>query len=225
MSAPAGTEARFQTASDQSLLVYFGDRITPEAHQQVVKLLRMLEVQPIAGVRNLHPAYTSLLIDFDALVLRQDQLELLLREDLSHLEEVVLPQARLVEIPVCYGGDFGPDLADVAASHGITAEQVIELHAAGSYEVFFLGFAPGFAYLAGLPKALSTPRLAVPRKKVPRGSVGIAGNQTAVYPLETPGGWRLIGRTPLAMFRPDGWVRAYLGGAIRGHRRSMSENA
>jgi len=203
MSAPAAANARFQTASDQSLLVYFGDRITLEAHQQIMKLLRLLEAEPVAGVRNLHPAYTSLLVDFDALALRQDQLEAVLGRYLERLEQVTLPKATQVEIPVCYGGEFGPDLANVAAAHGIAPAQVIELHAAANYEVYFLGFAPGFAYLGGLPEALSTPRLAVPRKKVPRGSVGIAGDQTAVYPLETPGGWRLIGRTPLAMFRPN----------------------
>jgi inhibitor of KinA len=207
MSAPAARKARFQTASDQSLLVYFGDRITPGAHQQVMKLLRLLQAEPVAGIRNLHPAYTSLLIDFDALALLQDQLERVLRQYLDRLDQIALPQARQVEIPVCYGGEFGPDLADVAAAHGVTVAQAIEIHASASYEVFFLGFAPGFAYLGGLPEALATPRLAVPRKKVPRGTVGIAGSQTAVYPLETPGGWRLIGRTPLPMFMPD-WQTA-----------------
>jgi inhibitor of KinA len=114
-----------------------------------------------------------------------------------------LPEPREVEIPVCYGGDFGPDLREVAASRGLSPEQVIELHTSTSYLVYFLGFVPGFAYLGELPEALVTPRLGSPRKKVPAGSVGIAGNQTGVYPFETPGGWRLLGRTPLAMFRAD----------------------
>ena len=106
-----------------------------------------------------------------------------------------------MEIPVCYGGDFGPDLSEVAALHRSTPEQVIELHAATTYLVYFLGFVPGFAYLGELPEALVTPRLAAPRRRVPAGSVGIAGNQTGVYPFETPGGWRLLGRTPTPMFR------------------------
>jgi inhibitor of KinA len=213
----SSSSARFERASDQSLLIYFEpqvknsrakarplqSQITLKAHEQVRKLLRLLELEPIAGVRNLHPAYCSLLVKFDALRWQHEELERKLREYLERLQEVRLPDAREVEIPVCYGGEFGPDLEEVAALHGMTPEQVIELHAATSYLVYFLGFVPGFAYLGELPEALVTPRLAMPRKKVPAGSVGIAGNQTGVYPFETPGGWRLLGRTPMAMFRTD----------------------
>lgn len=166
-------------------------------------MLRLLEQEPIAGVRNLHPAYCSILVNFDPLKWTHDKLERELRHDLSRLGNVQLPQSRQVEIPVCYGGEFGPDLEDVAAAHGITAERVVELHSSATYLVYFLGFVPGFAYLGELPQELLTPRLPAPRKKVPAGSVGIAGNQTGVYPFETPGGWRLLGRTPLAMFRTD----------------------
>jgi inhibitor of KinA len=203
MHAPAGNLARFERASDQSLLIYFGQQITLNAHEQVRKLLRLLELEPIAGVRNLHSAYCSLLVKFDALRWRHEELEGKLREYLERLQEVRLPDAHEVEIPVCYGGECGPDLNEVAALHGMTPEQVIELHASTSYLVYFLGFVPGFAYLGELPETLATPRLVAPRKKVPAGSVGIAGNQTGVYPFETPGGWRLLGRTPMAMFRTD----------------------
>jgi inhibitor of KinA len=129
--------------------------------------------------------------------------EAILRHYLLRLDDVRLPEPREVEIPVCYGGEFGADLSDVAAMHGMTAAQVIELHASSDYLVYFLGFVPGFAYLGELPEALVTPRLATPRPRVPPGSVGIAGNQTGVYPFATPGGWRLLGRTPAAMFRSD----------------------
>jgi KipI family sensor histidine kinase inhibitor len=203
MVTSAGQGARFQFASDQSLLVSFGQEITLGAHQQVMKLLRLLQLEPVAGIRNLHPAYCSLLVKFDALRLRHDELEAILRQYLDRLEEVKLPEPRQVEIPVCYGGEFGPDLADVCALHGLTPAQAIELHASAKYLVYFLGFVPGFAYLGGLPEELVTPRLATPRRRVPRGSVGIAGNQTGVYPFATPGGWRLLGRTPIAMFRSD----------------------
>lgn len=203
MHAPAGNLARFERASDQSLLIYFGQQITLNAHEQVRKLLRLLELEPIAGVRNLHSAYCSLLVKFDALRWRHEELEGKLREYLERLQEVRLPDAHEVAIPVCYGGECGPDLNEVAALHGMTPEQVIELHASTSYLVYFLGFVPGFAYLGELPETLATPRLVAPRKKVPAGSVGIAGNQTGVYPFETPGGWRLLGRTPMAMFRTD----------------------
>jgi KipI family sensor histidine kinase inhibitor len=236
----AGEGARFQIASDQSLLVYFDqvdktdrskdrplqdqeqgraearplqsqplqsrarqNQITVQANEKVRKLLRLLELEPVAGVRNLHPAYCSLLVKFDVLKLQHGEVEEILRGYLARLEEVKLPEPRMVEIPVSYGGEFGPDLAEVGALLGMTAEQVIELHSSVEYQVYFLGFVPGFAYLGELPEGLVTPRLATPRRKVPAGSVGIAGNQTGVYPFATPGGWRLLGRTPLAMFRAD----------------------
>jgi inhibitor of KinA len=193
----------FRRASDQSLLVYFDRQITLSAHEQVLKLLRALDSEPIAGVRNLHPAYCSVLVDFDARKLNHEELEGILRHRLARLETVPLQAARQVEIPTCYGGEFGPDLNEVAALHGITPERAVELHASVSYVVYFLGFVPGFAYLGELPDELATPRLAAPRRSTPAGSVGIADNQTGVYPIATPGGWRLIGRTPIAMFRPD----------------------
>jgi KipI family sensor histidine kinase inhibitor len=203
MLTSAAGGARFLPASDNSLLVCFGQQISLDAHQRVVKLLRLLESEPVAGIRNLHPAYCSVLIKFDALKLRRDELEAILRPYLDRLEDVHLPEPRQVEIPVCYGGEYGPDLSDVSAMHGMTPAQAIELHASATYLVYFLGFAPGFAYLGELPQALVTPRLAKPRRSVPPGSVGIAGSQTGVYPFATPGGWRLLGRTPIAMFRPD----------------------
>lgn len=203
MPAKKNLSARFEPASDQSLLIYFAEKITVQANERVRKLLHLLEKEPIAGVRNLHPAYCSLLVKFDALKWRHEKLEKELRKYLSRLDRVKMPAPRHVEIPVCYGGEFGPDLDEVAALHGISANRVIELHSSATYLVYFLGFVPGFAYLGELPKELITPRLASPRKRVPRGSVGIAGNQTGVYPFETPGGWRLLGRTPLAMFRTD----------------------
>jgi KipI family sensor histidine kinase inhibitor len=201
MSAADGVE--FKPSSDQSLLVYFGHAITLQAHERVRRLLRLLELEPIAGIRNLHPAYCSVLVKFDALKLQRAELEAILRKYLERLEEVSLPEPRQVEIPVCYGGEYGPDLSDVAAMHGMTPAQAIEIHSSTSYRVYFLGFVPGFAYLGELPEALVTPRLATPRRNVPAGSVGIAGSQTGVYPFATPGGWRLLGRTPMAMFRTD----------------------
>ena len=110
---------------------------------------------------------------------------------------------RTVDIPVCYGGAFGPDLESVAELHGIPADEVVRMHSAATYTVYFLGFVPGFGYLGGLPDALRTPRLSSPRTRVPAGSVGIAGSQAGVYPFSTPGGWRLLGTTPLRMFQKD----------------------
>jgi inhibitor of KinA len=192
----------FQVASDQSLLIYFGHEINADAHRRVVKLQRLFEVKPIAGVRNLHPAYCSLLVNFDALQYSHEQIEEILRSYLDRIEKIDLPDPRMVEIPVCYGGEYGPDLYSVAAKHEVSPEQVIDLQASATYVVYFLGFVPGFAYLGGLPEKLATPRLATPRKIVQPGSLGIAGNQAGVYPFGTPGGWNLIGRTPLAIFQP-----------------------
>jgi inhibitor of KinA len=203
MPTSAAGLTRFQRASDQSLLIYFGNKISREAHERIRRLLRLLELEPIAGVRNLHPAYCSVLVTFDALKLQHDALEKILKKYLGRLEGIALPPPRQVEIPVCYGGEHGPDLLDVSALQKLTPEKVIELHSSATYVVYFLGFVPGFAYLGELPEALITPRLDTPRRKVPPGSVGIAGNQTGVYPFATPGGWRLLGRTPVSIFQPD----------------------
>jgi KipI family sensor histidine kinase inhibitor len=203
MLTSAAEGARFQRASDQSLLIYFGHQITLDAHHRIRKLLRLLEIEPIAGVRNLHPAYCSVLVKFDPLKWRYEELAEILERYIGRLADVSLPEPRQVEIPVCYGGEHGPDLIEVASMLGITPEQVIELHSSVTYLVYFLGFVPGFAYLGELPQALVTSRLATPRRRVPAGSVGIAGRQTGVYPFATPGGWRLLGRTPISLFQPD----------------------
>jgi KipI family sensor histidine kinase inhibitor len=203
MTTPMTDGARFRPASDQSLLIYFGEKITLDAHHRVRRLLWLLESEPVPGIRNLHPAYCSLLVDFHALKLSHGELEAILRGYLDRLDDVPLPVQREIEIPTCYGGEFGADLNDVAALHGLTPVQAIELHSSVTYLVYFLGFVPGFAYLGELPEALATPRLATPRRSVLAGSVGIAGSQTGVYPFAMPGGWQLIGRAPIAMFRPD----------------------
>ncbi len=196
-------DVRFQTASDQSLLLYFGQHVALDAHLRIRKLLRLLEIEPVPGIRNLHPAYCSLLVDFDALKMSHAALEEILRSYIDRLNTLTLPNPREREIPTCYGGEFGPDLNEVATLSGMTPAQVVELHASVTYVVYFLGFVPGFAYLGELPEALATPRLVSPRRSTPPGSVGIADNQTGIYPFAVPGGWRLVGRTPLAMFRPD----------------------
>lgn len=155
------------------------------------------------GVLNLQPAYTSVLVKFDPSRTSHSKLETEINQALSRIDEVSLPEPRVREIPVCYGGEFGPDVQALAELHNISTEEVVHLHSSASYAVYFLGFVPGFAYLGGLPERLATPRLATPRKSVPAGSVAIGGNQTGVYPTSTPGGWRLIGKTPLKLFDPS----------------------
>lgn len=189
----------FRYASDQSLMVYLGDEVDLETHRRVLKLLRLLESEPIPGVRNLHPAYHSILIVFDPVDQEHENIERTVATYLERLDSVTLPEPRIVEIPVRYDG---PDLNGVAAFHKMTPERVIELHSSATYTVYFMGFVPGFAYLGGLPPALATPRLESPRQRVPKGSVAIGGSHTGVYPFETPGGWHLIGNTPLEIFDP-----------------------
>ena len=162
-------------------MIYFDERISLEVHLRVVKFLRLLEREPVAVVRNLHPGYCSVLVKFDALACAHAELEGILREYLKRLESVEIVTARLVEIPVCYGGEFGPDLADVCELHGLTAEEIVKRHSAAEYLVYFLGFVPGFAYLGrgegetALPGIPFTPRLAAPRKKSSGGECGNCG--------------------------------------------------
>ena len=146
------------------------------------------------------PSYRAVLVEYDPLVVDGEHLAGLLLCLAAGLEAASVAGGRTVEVPVCYGGQFGPDLAGLAAERGLTESEAVRLHATGEYPVYMLGFTPGFSYLGGLDERLASPRLAVPRTLVPAGSVGIAGRQTGVYPQATPGGWRLIGRTPLKLF-------------------------
>lgn len=203
-------KVRFVPASDQSLLIYFGDAISLSIHHNIVKFLKLLQAEPVAGVLNLNPAYASVLVKFDALRFTHTEMESQLAPYLHRLNEVSLPEPRRREIPVCYGSEYGPDLPEVSQLHKMKEADVAHLHSSVEYIVYFLGFVPGFAYLGGLPRELETPRLASPRKKVPAGSVAIGGNQTGVYPISTPGGWRLIGRTPIPLFRPKAKEKSFL---------------
>jgi KipI family sensor histidine kinase inhibitor len=188
-------------ASDRSLLLSFGDEISFDAHLAVARLTRSLE--GVRGILNVHPAYTSVLVDFDPRLRSHAQVEALLRECMASQADKAPPEPRHVEIPVRYGGEFGPDLGDVARHTGLSEERVVELHTAAEYLVYFVGFSTCFPYLGGLPPELATPRLAAPRKYVPVGSVAIGGAQAGIYPLASPGGWRLIGRTELELFDPS----------------------
>ncbi len=144
-----------------------------------------------------------MLIVFDPLLTDHETVQASVAPLMQDLEHAATGEPKTVEIPVCYGGEFGPDLDEVARLHGLTPSRVVELHSSASYLAHFIGFVPGYAYLGGLPEELVTPRLSTPRQKVPAGSVAIAGRQGGIYPFETPGGWRILGRTPLAIFKAD----------------------
>lgn len=192
---------RVVDSSDRSLLVALGEEISLAAQREVLRLTPLL--RSARGVTNVHPAYASILIDFDPLAIGHRDMERAVAELYAQAADAPLPEPRMVEIPVVYGGDYGPDLEAVAALTGHTPEEVVAIHSSASYLVYFLGFSPGFPYLGGLPESIAAPRLETPRKRVPAGSVAIGGRQTGVYPMASPGGWRIIGRTSLQLFQPD----------------------
>ena len=187
----------YTRASDCSLLVTFNEKSSGQA----VRLLRQLERHTLPGITSISPAFTSLLLRYNPLELRaeqlQEQVETLVQQ--PYEDE---PPARLITLPVCYDAECAPDLADVADQHHRTPEEIAALHASVTYQVQFLGFVPGFAYLGDVDQTIATPRRTTPRTVVPAGSVAIADRQTAVYPLTTPGGWNLIGRCPVLLFSP-----------------------
>lgn len=193
---------QIEAASDHSLLVTFGTRIDVSLHERVRRLFLSLESAAPHGVVNLHPGYASLLVDFDPLEVPFGEMENEIRRRLENETEQASGGSSLLEVPACYGAEFGLDLEAVAGHCGLSAEQVVERHSAAEYLVYFLGFSPGFPYLGGMDPSLETPRLDSPRKSVPAGSVAIGGSQTGIYPLSSPGGWRIIGRTALRLFEP-----------------------
>jgi len=193
---------RIVPASDSSVMVIFGDAISDASSDLVGQLFQGLLSLRDARVRNLHPAYASLLVDFDPLRIGHDEIVRIIEEMVARPLEMRESERRCVDIPVCYDSEFGPDLESVAKQVGLSVEEVARAHSSAKYVVGFLGFSPGFAYLEGLPSHLAAPRLATPRRRVEAGSVGIAGEQTGVYPVSSPGGWQIIGRTPTRMFDP-----------------------
>jgi inhibitor of KinA len=185
---------------DQAVSIELGDSIDLEVNRKVLHLFERLRTLPIPGIKDLVPSYRSLLIQYDPLRLSLEELKKILDTHLPGLEGRVSLQRNIIEIPVCYGGSYGPDLPGVADYHGLTPDAVIDLHAAVTYWVYMIGFTPGFPFLGGLDPRLHTPRKKTPREKVPAGSVGLADKQTGIYSLDCPGGWRLIGRTPVRLF-------------------------
>ncbi len=190
-------------ASDHSILVTLGQEISPEVHSRVKKFCHLLTQNLHEAILNVHPAYASVLVSFEPRSAELDEIGAYLASRLDQVDEASEPPARTVEIPVCYGGEYGPDLEEVSRICKLPPEEVVARHVAGEYSVYFLGFAPGFAYLGNIDESIAAPRREEPRPSVPPGSVGINGRQTGIYPLPTPGGWRLIGRTPVRIFDPQ----------------------
>ncbi|WP_042474794.1 5-oxoprolinase subunit PxpB [Bacillus ndiopicus] len=224
----------FKPLNDCALLVVFGDSISITTHQEIQQFHKIIEQQPFQGMIEAVPSYTSICIYYDIVKvsnspLRKHSLSIYecivtyLQKLLQKNEQFYVQTSRLIEIPVIYGGQFGPDLPFVAEYHQLSEEEIIERHTAQEYIVYMLGFAPGFAFLGGLDETIATPRKEVPRLAIPTGSVGIGGQQTGVYPFETPGGWQIIGRTPQALFLPDKYPPTYLQAGDRVRFKAISE--
>ncbi|MGD2272510.1 MAG: 5-oxoprolinase subunit PxpB [Desulfobacterales bacterium] len=203
MSGALFPEAVFRIAGDRGILVEYGDAIDLTVNHKVRAMAVVLDDDLPQGVMEVVPTYRSLLIVYDPAKTAPRQLKENLVSLEQRLPEIQIPPPKIVEIPVCYGGEFGPDIEFVAESHGLTVEEVVRLHTEPEYPIYMIGFTPGFPFLGGLPEILHTPRLETPRTLVPAGSVGIANNQTGMYPVASPGGWQLIGRTPLKLFAPE----------------------
>lgn len=213
----------FHPLGDAAIVIQAGADICEEIHERVVQLFSCIEQHPFAGYVEAVQAFTNVTVFYEPYTVHQSAH--LQKKDLSPYEwvknyietlleekwqEGVQSKRRIVDIPVCYGGEVGPDLEEVARINRLTPEEVVRIHTAGTYLVYMIGFAPGFPFLGGLSEKIAAPRRETPRMSIPKGSVGIAGKQTGVYPISTPGGWQLIGQTPLPLFRPDEKVPSLL---------------
>ena len=191
------------TAGDSSLLVQFGNEIRPEINRKITSTVQLMKEQHIEGVLDVIPAFCSLLINYDPRVVSYEDLKERISGLLKLETKAGAERKRIFEIPVCYGGKYGPDMEFIAKNAGLTEEEVIQIHSSRDYLIYMLGFLPGFCYLGGLDERIHTPRLATPRIKIEAGSVGIGGSQTGIYPMDSPGGWQLMGKTPVKTYDPD----------------------
>lgn len=195
-------QPEYRVMGDRSLLVELGNEIHLGVHERVRRLFLAVKQASLNTLLDVVPGYCSLLLVFDPLTTTPDQIRKTIDELFLELDRIELPEPANIEIPVVYGGEYGPDLAWVAKYHKTSPENVIERHTQTGYRVYMIGFTPGFPYMGELPENLETPRKKTPRTAVPKGSVGLAQKQTGIYPARSPGGWQIIGRTPLKLFDP-----------------------
>lgn len=188
---------------DSALLVQLGDEIDIAVNRRVHALADLLHIFPLPGLIETVPAYRTLLIHYDPLILTEEEIQKWVRAKLDQLEDIHVKKPRQLEIPVRYGGEYGIDLEFVAEYHHLRVEDVIRIHSEKIYTIYMMGFTPGFPYMGKLDDAIATPRLETPRTHVLAGTVAIAGSQTGIYSINSPGGWRLIGHTSLRLFDPE----------------------
>ncbi len=196
-------EPRWLQAGESCLVAEFADEISREANDAVMGLRHWLESQKRVPIVECLPTYRSLAIYFDPLAVSCEEIAAEVRTALKEAAESKSSSHKVISIPVCYGGEYGPDIQNVAEHAGMSVEEVIKRHTASVCHCYMIGFVPGFAYLGGMDESIATPRLQNPRTVIKGGSVGIAGKQTGIYPIDSPGGWQLIGRTPLKLFTPE----------------------
>lgn len=197
------SKSKITPLGDSSVLVQFGSDIDISINQRVHALASLLDASPFEGMIETVPAYATLLVQYDPLAVSFTQVRDFLRGKLSQAEAAAARNPKRIVVPVRYGGEFGVDLETVARRLHLQVEEVIRLHTQRTYTVFMMGFTPGFPYMGKLDDALVMPRLETPRTRVPAGTVAIAGSQTGIYPIASPGGWQLIGWTPLQLFDPN----------------------
>lgn len=195
---------RYLSQGETGLVVEFGDAIDPAVNTRVHDLARRIASECKGLVEAVVPTYRSFLIFFDPLLISRHELTAKIDALASAAEsaQASASAAKIVVIPTLYGGEAGPDLEFVAGHNQLSPDEVVQIHSSTPYRIYMIGFTPGFPYLGGMSEKIAAPRLKVPRTKIPAGSVGIAGAQTGLYPVESPGGWQLIGRTPLKVFNP-----------------------
>ena len=219
------SKMQFYSMGDRGLLLELGDEISQEINEKVRRMALAIQSEAIQGILETVPTNRSLLVLYDPLVLSIKELEKGLESMEEKLQRSPFPEPKLTRIPVVYGGRYGPDIEFVAEYHHTTPEEIIRLHCSRSYLIYMIGFMPGFPYMGELPEDLVTPRLKTPRLSVPTGSVAIAQKQTGIYPMESPGGWQILGRTPAKMFDPVKVPPAYLrmGDLVQFHPISEEE--
>jgi KipI family sensor histidine kinase inhibitor len=194
-------ETKYFLGGDKSIIVEFGNEINEDINKKVISLMKVIEKSSLKNVvTEMVPTYRSLMINYNPLNIEYDNLINKVKELEQKVEEIKIKEPKIHEIPVCYSNQFGIDIETVANHNNLTVEEVIQIHTSKEYLIYMLGFTPGFPYLGGMDERIATPRLQIPRTKIPAGSVGIAGAQTGVYPIDSPGGWQIIGRTPIKLY-------------------------
>lgn len=215
---------RFLFSGDSALIIEFGNEISVDINKKIRKMMDDIKKENIDGIVELVPTYCSLLINYDVLKIDYNTLVEKLKTFLNNnLETAEGEEVTLVEIPTLYNDEVGPDLSYVAEHNKLSKEEVIKIHTGTDYLVYMLGFMPGFTYLGGMSEKIATPRLESPRLQIYPGSVGIAGKQTGMYPSMSPGGWRIIGRTPLKLYNPDSDTPVYISSGDYVRYVSISE--